>query len=71
VLTLPPDLTKVTNLLRVRFFGKVLRCERIPDNNSVFGIAVQSATHHYLSQEQSVSFDAIEQRLSATAKFSR
>jgi|SRR5580700_1780816 hypothetical protein len=38
VLTFPPDLTKVPNLLRVRFFGKVLRCERIPVNNSAFGI---------------------------------
>jgi hypothetical protein len=67
VLTFPPDLTKAPNPLRVRFFGKVLRCERVPDNNSVFGIAVQSAGHRYLSQEQSVSFDAIEQKLSATA----
>jgi hypothetical protein len=61
VLTFPPDLTKVPNPLRVRFFGRVLRCERIPDTNSVFGIAVQSAAHRYLSQEQLVSFDAIEQ----------
>jgi hypothetical protein len=71
VLTFPPDLTKVPNPLRVRFFGKVLRCERVSHNNSLFGIAVQSAAHRYLSQEQSVSFDAIEQKLSATAKFSR
>jgi hypothetical protein len=70
VLTFPPDLTKAPNPLRVRFFGKVLRCERVPDNNSVFGIAVQSAAHRYLSQEQSVSFDVIEQKLSATAKLS-
>jgi PilZ domain len=66
VLTFPPDLTKVANSLRVRFFGKVLRCERVPDNDSVFGIAVQSAAYRYLSQEQSLSFDAIEQKLSAT-----
>jgi hypothetical protein len=70
VLTFPPDLTKVANPLRVRFFGKVLRSERVPDSNGAFRIAVRSDAHRYLSREQSASFDAIEQKLSATSQLS-
>src|SRR5271165_5171047 len=42
VLTFPPDLTKAAQPLRVRFFGMVLRCARVPDNPKAFGIAVRN-----------------------------
>ena len=68
VLTFPPDLTKAANPRRVRFFGKVLRSYRVPDSIGAFRIAVRSDGHRYLSPEQSASFDAIDQKLSATSK---
>jgi PilZ domain len=67
VLTFPPDLTKAPQPLRVRFFGKVLRCERVPDNSKAYGIAVRNTAHRYLSREESASFDAIEQKHLATS----
>ncbi len=67
VLTFPPDLTKAPQPLRVRFFAMVLRCERIRDNNGAFGIAVRNTAHRYLSREDAASFDAIEQKLSASS----
>ena len=70
VLTFPPDLTKVANPVRVRFFGKVLRSQRVHDSSGAFRIAVRSDAHRYLSREQSASFDAIEQKLSATSQLS-
>lgn len=63
VLTFPPDLTKALKPLRVRFFGKVLRCERVPSGSKSFCIAVWSADHPYVGDEQSASFDAIEKKL--------
>jgi hypothetical protein len=67
VLTFPPDLTKAPKPLRVWFFGNVLRCERVPDSNGSFGIAVRNVNHRYLNPELSANFDAIEQKLSATS----
>jgi hypothetical protein len=67
LLTFPPDLTKAPQPLRVRFFGVVLRCERVPDNPKVFGIAVRNTAHRYLSREESASYDAVEQRYLATS----
>lgn len=63
VLTFPPDLTKAAHPLRVRFFGKVLRCERTAEGRGVFGIAVHNTAHRYLTQQEATEFEAMEQRL--------
>jgi hypothetical protein len=70
VLTFPPDLTKAPHPLRLRFCGKVVRCERVSENSEAFEIAVQNDSHHYLSREQSASYDAIEQHLLVTSRSS-
>ena len=67
VLTFPPDLTKATQPLRVRFFGIVLRCERNPGNSKAYGIAVRNTAHRYLNREESAGFDAIEHKHAPTA----
>ncbi|HEY4900250.1 MAG TPA: PilZ domain-containing protein, partial [Terriglobales bacterium] len=67
VLTFPPDLTKAPQPLRVRFLGVVLRCERVPDSNKAFGIAVRNTAHRYLSREESASFDDGAQNRSTTS----
>ena len=64
VLTFPSNLTKAPQPLRVRFFGTVLRCERVADRNGVFSIAVRNTAHRYLTREESASFDSMEQRVS-------
>ena len=66
VLTFPPELTKAPQPLRVRFFGTVLRCERVPEANGLFGVAVRNAAHRYLTREEAASFEALESELSAT-----
>jgi hypothetical protein len=66
VLTFPVDLTKAPQPLRVRFFATVLRCERVPDSNSAFGIAVRNTAHRYLNREESASYDEIAHKLSTT-----
>lgn len=63
VLTFPPDLTKAPRPLRVRFFGMVLRCERVAGGRVVFGIAVHNTAHRYLTQQEAADFEAMEQRL--------
>jgi hypothetical protein len=63
VLTFPPDLTKASQVLRVRFFGVVRRCEQVPQGASSFGIAVRNTAHRYLSREEAASFDAMENEL--------
>jgi hypothetical protein len=65
VLTFPPDLTKAPQPLRMRFFGIVLRCERVPDGNGAFGIAVRNTAHRYLTRDESVSFDTMERQLAS------
>ena len=52
VLTFPPDLTKAPEPLRVRFFAMVLRCERVPESQDAFGIAVRNTAHRYLTHEE-------------------
>lgn len=63
VLTFPPDLTKASQVLRVRFFGVVRRCEQVPEGASSFGIAVRNTAHRYLSREEAANFDAMENEL--------
>ncbi len=63
VLTFPPDLTRAPQALRVRFFGTVLRCERAPEGQTGFAVAVQNTAHRYLTTEEAAGFDAMEQRL--------
>jgi len=67
LLTFPPDLTKAPQPLRVRFFGMVLRCERVPDSSKAFGIAVRNTAHRYLTRDESASFDEVAQALSTTS----
>ena len=67
VLTFPQELTKAKQPLRVRFFGSVLRCERIPDANGAFGVAVRKTGHRYLSKEEAANFDSIEQEYIASS----
>jgi hypothetical protein len=66
VLTFPPDLTKAPKPLRVRFFATVLRCERVPESHDAFGIAVRNTAHRYLNREEAASFDAMEEKRTAT-----
>ena len=56
VLSFPPELTKASQPLLVRFFGTVLRCERVPDANGLYGVAVRNSGHRYLSREEASSF---------------
>jgi len=63
VLTFPPDLTKAAQPLRVRFFGLVLRCERIAEGRNAFAIAVHNSAHRYLTQQEAEGFEAMERRL--------
>jgi hypothetical protein len=65
VLTFPPDLTKAPQPLRVRFFGTVIRCERMPESQGTFGIAVRNTAHRYLSHAEASGFSAMDEELSA------
>ena len=65
VLTFPPDLTKAPQPLRVRFFGMVLRCERVAEGRGTFGIAVRNTAHRYLTRNEAADFEAMEQKLPA------
>jgi hypothetical protein len=67
VLTFPPNLTKAKRPLLVRFFGTVLRCERLPGGNVLYGIAVRNTAHRYLTREEAAGFDAMELKLSQRA----
>ena len=60
VLTLPPELTKAQRFIRVRFYGSVLRCERITNGNGTFAIAVRNTAHRYLSPDEAAVFDAMD-----------
>lgn len=64
LVTFPPDLTKAPQPLRVRFFGAVLRCERVSELSGSFGVAVRNTAHRYLTLEEASNFDALEQKLS-------
>jgi hypothetical protein len=57
VLTLPPERTKATKPLRVRFFGAVLRCESVAGRSGCFGVAVRNTAHRYLTPTEAASFD--------------
>lgn len=63
VLTFPPELTKAERPLRVRFYGSVLRCERDANGAETYGVAVRNTAHRYLSADESLSFEALENRL--------
>ena len=63
VLTFPPELTKASHPLLVRFFGMVLRCERAQDGSGLFGIAVRNTAHRYLTKEEAASFHAIQREV--------
>jgi|SRR6516165_8058223 len=67
VLTFPPGLTKAPEPLFVRFFGIVLRCERIADGSGLFGIAVRKSAYRYLTREEAAGFDAIVGKISLQA----
>jgi hypothetical protein len=60
VLTFPQELTKAERPLRVRFYASVLRCERIPDGDGSFGVAVRNSAHRYLTLAESADFDKLE-----------
>lgn len=60
VLTLPPELTKASRSIRVRFFAEVLRCQRISNDDRTFGVVVRNASHRYLSSDESAVFDELE-----------
>jgi hypothetical protein len=62
VLTFPAELTKAPQHLRVRFFGTVIRCERVPDGSGHYGVAVRNSAHRYLTREEAAGFDAIESK---------
>jgi PilZ domain len=62
VLSLPTELTKAQRPLWVRFYGSVLRCERIAKGNCDFAVAVRNTTHRYLSPDEAAVFDALVQK---------
>jgi len=68
VLTFPPELTKATHSVRVRFYSSVLRCERIVGGNGVFSVAVRNTAHRYLTGEEASAFDALDEKWSAAAR---
>jgi hypothetical protein len=59
VLSFPPELTKASRTLLVRFFGAVLRCEHVPDGSGHYGVAVRNSGHRYLTREEAAGLDAI------------
>ena len=59
VLSFPPELTKAPQPLLVRFFGTVLRCERVPDGSGLYGVAVRNSGHRYLTRQEAAGFDGI------------
>jgi PilZ domain len=63
VLTLPPELTRAPREIRVRFFGSVLRCERIPQENGSFGVVVRNTSHRYLSADEAEVFDTLDKTM--------
>jgi hypothetical protein len=63
VLTFPQELTKAARPLRVRFYGSVLRCERVASGSGRFGVAVRNTAHRYLTADESLTFEALEQKL--------
>jgi hypothetical protein len=62
VLTFPQELTKAERPLRVRFYALVLRCERIPDGDGPFGVAVRNTAYRYLPRDESANFDNLDQK---------
>lgn len=68
VLTLPPELTKAARPIRVRFFGEVLRCDRIGQDQSTFGVVVRNTSHRYLSSNEAAVFDEVEQSMGRPVK---
>ena len=67
VLTFPQELTKATHPIRVRFYGSVLRCERISGGDGAFSVAVRNTAHRYLVGDEAASFDALDQKWNAAA----
>jgi hypothetical protein len=67
VLTFPQELTKAQRPLRVRFYGSVLRCERVTAGSGRFRVAVRNTAHRYLTADESLGFDALEQRLGSVS----
>ena len=60
VLTFPQELTKAARPLLVRFFGMVIRSERVADSASLYGVAVRNTAHRYLTGEEAAAFTAIQ-----------
>jgi hypothetical protein len=60
VLTFPQELTKATRPLLVRFFGMVIRSERVDDNAGLYGVAVRNTAHRYLTGEEAAGFTGIQ-----------
>ena len=52
----------------IRFFGRVLRCEHVREEEFSFGIALQSRESRYLPKEEAAKFDAMLEEISATKK---
>jgi len=62
-MTFPRELTKAPQLLRVRFYASVLRCEKVPGGDGVFHVALRNTAHRYLSKDESAAFDLMESRI--------
>jgi PilZ domain len=60
VLTLPPELTKAQRPIRLRFYGSILRCERIAEGEGTFAVAVHNTSHRYLTPNEAAVFDELE-----------
>lgn len=68
VLIFPPELTKATRPLLVRFFGMVIRSGRMASDRGLYGIAVRNTAHRYLTGEEAAGFAAIQQTANPVAR---
>jgi hypothetical protein len=60
VLIFPPELTKASRPLLVRFFGMVIRSGRAVSDSGLYGIAVRNSAHRYLTGEEAAGFEATQ-----------
>jgi hypothetical protein len=60
VLTFPPELTHAPSPWRVRFYGSVVRVEAKSAEEGIYGLALQTTKHRYLSPEEPDGFCSFE-----------
>lgn len=66
ILRVPPELTKAAQPLMIHFRGTILRCEHVREEDSSFGIALQSRDYRYLPKDEVAKFGALLEEISPT-----